>query len=92
MKLQIHIYTHVNVFVFELIACFVLVFVRYSAAEKVSLTDSDPSQFRDIFNLGDYELKQHQPLRLKKKFYEFYTAPITKFWADSVSINKILGM
>ncbi|XP_050323313.1 transient receptor potential cation channel trpm isoform X8 [Bactrocera neohumeralis] len=59
---------------------------------KVSLTDSDPSQFRDIFNLGDYELKQHQPLRLKKKFYEFYTAPITKFWADSIAYMFFLFM
>jgi len=24
-------------------------------------------------------------LLAEKKFYEFYTAPITKFWADSVS-------
>ncbi|KAH8323695.1 hypothetical protein KR067_012199, partial [Drosophila pandora] len=47
-------------------------------------TDSDPAQFREFFNLSEYnEVKQHQPLRLKKKFYEFYTAPITKFWADS---------
>lgn len=53
---------------------------------QVSLTDSDPAQFREFFNLSEYnEVKQHQPLRLKKKFYEFYTAPITKFWADSVS-------
>ncbi|XP_067631887.1 transient receptor potential cation channel trpm isoform X2 [Eurosta solidaginis] len=59
---------------------------------KVSLTDSDPSQFRDIFNLGEYELKQHQPLRLKKKFYEFYTAPITKFWADSIAYMFFLFM
>ncbi|XP_020712699.1 transient receptor potential cation channel trpm isoform X4 [Ceratitis capitata] len=59
---------------------------------EVSLTDSDPSQFRDIFNLGDYELKQHQPLRLKKKFHEFYTAPITKFWADSIAYMFFLFM
>ncbi|XP_054741351.1 transient receptor potential cation channel trpm isoform X4 [Anastrepha obliqua] len=59
---------------------------------EVSLTDSDPSQFRDIFNLGEYELKQHQPLRLKKKFYEFYTAPITKFWADSIAYMFFLFM
>lgn len=28
--------------------------------------------------------KQRQ-LRVRKKLYEFYTAPITKFWANSVS-------
>lgn len=32
-------------------------------------------------------MKQHRPLKLKKKLSEFYTAPITKFWADSVSFR-----
>ncbi|XP_017838227.1 transient receptor potential cation channel trpm isoform X1 [Drosophila busckii] len=61
---------------------------------KVSLTDSDPSQFREFFPLSEFtnELKQHQPLRLKKKFYEFYTAPITKFWADSIAYMFFLIM
>ncbi|CAO1309963.1 unnamed protein product [Diamesa hyperborea] len=48
---------------------------------KVSLTDSDGTQY----NPYDEDAKQHRPLRLKKKFYEFYTAPITKFWADSMA-------
>ncbi|XP_046811417.1 transient receptor potential cation channel trpm isoform X7 [Lucilia cuprina] len=61
-------------------------------AEKVSLTDSDPSQFREFFHTTDYEVKQHQPLRLKKKVYEFYTAPITKFWADSMAYMFFLLM
>ncbi|KAM7344556.1 transient receptor potential cation channel, subfamily M isoform 7-T7 [Cochliomyia hominivorax] len=59
---------------------------------EVSLTDSDPSQFRDFFHTTDYEVKQHQPLRLKKKVYEFYTAPITKFWADSMAYMFFLLM
>ncbi|XP_070134681.1 transient receptor potential cation channel trpm isoform X2 [Drosophila bipectinata] len=60
---------------------------------EVSLTDSDPAQFREFFNLSEYnEVKQHQPLRLKKKFYEFYTAPITKFWADSIAYMFFLIM
>ncbi|XP_030384030.1 transient receptor potential cation channel trpm isoform X2 [Scaptodrosophila lebanonensis] len=60
---------------------------------KVSLTDSDPSQFREFFHMSEYnEIKQHQPLRLKKKFYEFYTAPITKFWADSIAYMFFLIM
>ncbi|XP_034650809.1 transient receptor potential cation channel trpm isoform X7 [Drosophila subobscura] len=60
---------------------------------KVSLTDSDPAQFREFFNLSEYnEIKQHQPLRLKKKFHEFYTAPITKFWADSIAYMFFLIM
>ncbi|XP_033235010.1 transient receptor potential cation channel trpm isoform X5 [Drosophila pseudoobscura] len=60
---------------------------------NVSLTDSDPAQFREFFNLSEYnEIKQHQPLRLKKKFHEFYTAPITKFWADSIAYMFFLIM
>lgn len=61
--------------------------MAFFGGSQVSLTDSDPSQFREFFHLSEFtnEIKQHQPLRLKKKFYEFYTAPITKFWADSVS-------
>lgn len=51
---------------------------------QVSLTDPDSCQ-KDFTQLSyDYEIRHHRPLRLKKKIYEFYTAPITKFWADSV--------
>ncbi|XP_067002827.1 transient receptor potential cation channel trpm isoform X2 [Anabrus simplex] len=32
-----------------------------------------------------YDIKAHRPLRLRKKFYEFFTAPITKFWAHSMA-------
>ncbi|XP_037922702.1 transient receptor potential cation channel trpm isoform X4 [Hermetia illucens] len=59
---------------------------------KVSLSESDPSQYREFLNMSDYEVKQHQPLRLKKKIYEFYTAPITKFWADSMAYVFFLLM
>uniref|UniRef100_A0A182Y860 Transient receptor potential cation channel trpm n=1 Tax=Anopheles stephensi TaxID=30069 RepID=A0A182Y860_ANOST len=47
---------------------------------KVSLTDSENKD-----NLFDSDGRQQRPLKLKKKFYEFYTAPITKFWADSMA-------
>lgn len=40
--------------------------------------------------LDYYELKHNRPLRLKRKLYEFYSAPITKFWANSVSIIFIM--
>uniref|UniRef100_A0A1L8DKF9 Putative transient receptor potential cation channel trpm n=1 Tax=Nyssomyia neivai TaxID=330878 RepID=A0A1L8DKF9_9DIPT len=54
---------------------------------EVSLTDSDAGMHqKDYMQLSyDYEIKQHRPLKLKKKIYEFYTAPITKFWADSLA-------
>ncbi|XP_058838514.1 transient receptor potential cation channel trpm isoform X8 [Topomyia yanbarensis] len=49
---------------------------------KVSLTDSENTQYKDY--MYDHDVR-HRPLKLKKKFYEFYTAPITKFWADSMA-------
>ncbi|XP_038115217.1 transient receptor potential cation channel trpm isoform X4 [Culex quinquefasciatus] len=49
---------------------------------KVSLTDSENTQYKDY--MYDHDMR-HRPLKLKKKFYEFYTAPITKFWADSMA-------
>uniref|UniRef100_A0A182QBJ9 Transient receptor potential cation channel trpm n=1 Tax=Anopheles farauti TaxID=69004 RepID=A0A182QBJ9_9DIPT len=50
---------------------------------KVSLTDSENTQYKDY--LFDSDGRHQRPLKLKKKFYEFYTAPITKFWADSMA-------
>lgn len=51
---------------------------------QVSLTDTDACQKEFTQLSHEVEIRHHQPLRLKKKIYEFYTAPITKFWADSV--------
>ncbi|XP_062708443.1 transient receptor potential cation channel trpm isoform X7 [Aedes albopictus] len=50
---------------------------------KVSLTDSENTQYKDY--MYDHDMRHQRPLKLKKKFYEFYTAPITKFWADSMA-------
>ncbi|XP_055536936.1 transient receptor potential cation channel trpm isoform X5 [Wyeomyia smithii] len=50
---------------------------------KVSLTDSENTQYKDY--MYDHDIRNQRPLKLKKKFYEFYTAPITKFWADSMA-------
>ncbi|XP_075981587.1 transient receptor potential cation channel, subfamily M isoform X3 [Anticarsia gemmatalis] len=36
--------------------------------------------------------KRMRPLRLRKKIYEFFTAPITKFWADSIAYILFLLM
>lgn len=33
------------------------------------------------------KVPKNRELKIKKKLYEFYTAPITKFWANSVSIE-----
>ncbi|XP_059225544.1 transient receptor potential cation channel trpm isoform X4 [Stomoxys calcitrans] len=64
-------------------------------ADTYSLRDTkvhENGKFRDFFHNTEYEVKQHQPLRLKKKVYEFYTAPITKFWADSIAYMFFLVM
>lgn len=55
----------------------------------MSLTDADACQKEFAQLSHEFEIRQHQPLRLKKKIYEFYTAPITKFWADSVRLPAI---
>uniref|UniRef100_A0AAG5D5K6 Transient receptor potential cation channel trpm n=1 Tax=Anopheles atroparvus TaxID=41427 RepID=A0AAG5D5K6_ANOAO len=52
-------------------------------SSKVSLTDSENTQYKDYMFDGD--TRQQRPLKWKKKVYEFYTAPITKFWADSMA-------
>lgn len=51
------------------------------------ITEDDTENLNPLYHLplDYYDVKAARPLRLKKKFYEFYTAPITKFWAHSVS-------
>ncbi|XP_012140914.2 transient receptor potential cation channel, subfamily M isoform X2 [Megachile rotundata] len=50
------------------------------------LTDSDDLIHRAYGIHSDYyDIKNSRPLRLKRKLYEFYTAPITKFWANAIA-------
>lgn len=42
-----------------------------------------------IENRSFVEKTRTRPLKFKKKLYEFFTAPITKFWANSVSTISI---
>ncbi|XP_015190777.1 PREDICTED: transient receptor potential cation channel trpm isoform X4 [Polistes dominula] len=50
------------------------------------LTDNDEGTHRAYGIRSDYyDNKTTRPLRLKKKLYEFYTAPITKFWANAIA-------
>lgn len=51
---------------------------------KVGKIGWDPT-YRELPEYHAPEDKRMRPLRLRKKIYEFFTAPITKFWADSVS-------
>lgn len=52
------------------------------------LPDMDESKFHlSLYDDKSFpEKTRSRPLKVKKKLYEFYTAPITKFWANSVSI------
>ncbi|XP_036140911.1 transient receptor potential cation channel trpm isoform X5 [Monomorium pharaonis] len=50
------------------------------------LTDIDDGIYRAYgFRPEYYDNKTTRPLRLRKKLYEFYTAPITKFWANAIA-------
>lgn len=60
--------------------------------ENGKVVAEDDTEIGNSFHhipLDFHDVKAARPLRLKKKFYEFYTAPITKFWAHSVN-KKIL--
>lgn len=60
-----------------------------SSVEKDAL-DGDVNTSKDhiIHDAADggvYERKRMKQLRIKKKLYEFYAAPITKFWSWSMA-------
>lgn len=55
------------------------------------LTDTDDGNHRSYGILSEYyDNKSSRPLRLKKKLYEFYTAPITKFWGNAIAYVTFL--
>ncbi|XP_069361506.1 transient receptor potential cation channel trpm isoform X8 [Maniola hyperantus] len=58
---------------------------------KVGKIGWDPT-YRDLPEYHAPEDKRMRPLRLRKKIYEFFTAPITKFWADSIAYILFLLM
>ncbi|XP_033608000.1 transient receptor potential cation channel trpm isoform X2 [Cryptotermes secundus] len=49
------------------------------------VTECDDMNQHFHFPLDYFEVKNNRPLRLRKKLYEFYTAPITKFWGHSIA-------
>nr|XP_031831951.1 transient receptor potential cation channel trpm isoform X6 [Nomia melanderi] len=51
------------------------------------LTDNDDVGIHRAYGIHSdyYDIKNSRPLRLRKKLYEFYTAPITKFWANAIA-------
>lgn len=55
--------------------------IKHSDYEQKCVTPS--------YEYSVYDLKRQRPLPLRHKIIEFYTAPITKFLANSVSITNI---
>lgn len=51
------------------------------------LPEVDESKYHIFFTDQSYidKIPKNRELKIKKKLYEFYTAPITKFWANAVS-------
>ncbi|XP_021919467.1 transient receptor potential cation channel trpm isoform X2 [Zootermopsis nevadensis] len=49
------------------------------------VTEGDDMNQHFHLPLDYFEVKNNRPLRLRKKLYEFYTAPITKFWGHSIA-------
>jgi len=49
------------------------------------VTGSDDMNQHFHLPLDYFDVKNNRPLRLRKKLYEFYTAPITKFWGHSIA-------
>ncbi|XP_069671775.1 transient receptor potential cation channel trpm isoform X1 [Periplaneta americana] len=49
------------------------------------VTEGDDLNQHFHLPLDYFEVKNNRPLRLRKKLYEFYTAPITKFWGHSIA-------
>jgi transient receptor potential cation channel subfamily M protein 3 len=49
------------------------------------MSDLEDNKYH-IFSTDIYQerIPRNRELKMSKKLYEFYTAPITKFWANSV--------
>lgn len=48
------------------------------------LTDLDERNYAVYADHNLERLPKNRELKFRKKLYEFYTAPITKFWSNSV--------
>ncbi|XP_071952061.1 transient receptor potential cation channel subfamily M member 3-like [Antedon mediterranea] len=50
------------------------------------------SRFKPLVACTSHNLSQHRSLRLGKKVYEFYNAPITKFWTQTLTFILFMGL
>ena len=65
------------------------------AAENVSVQKDEGNNSKELTQgeaseTAFYERRRNKQLRMKKKFYEFYAAPITKFWSHSMAYIAFL--
>ncbi|CAH1966853.1 unnamed protein product [Acanthoscelides obtectus] len=50
------------------------------------MPEFDEKQYHILYpDIYSEKIQKNRELRIKKKLYEFYTAPITKFWANSIA-------
>jgi len=61
-----------------------------SIGGTIKHTDFEHKCVTPSYEYSAFDIKRQRPLPLRHKIIEFYTAPITKFLANSVSISKIL--
>lgn len=50
-------------------------------------SDFEHKSVTPTYEYSMFDLKRQRPLPLRRKIIEFYTAPITKFLANSVSMT-----
>jgi len=54
------------------------------------LSDNEHKCVTPSYEYSMFDVKRQRPLPLRRRIIEFYTAPITKFLANSVCLIKIL--
>lgn len=60
--------------------------VASTSLDRILRDDKGNGVLEPAFHFGDFEQRRRmRELHLKKKFYEFYAAPITKFWSWSMA-------
>lgn len=55
--------------------------------KSAAVVSGDKQLLSPLTDSNTFPRKADKDLNLYKKVYEFYTAPVTKFWAYSVSLH-----
>ncbi|VDM50893.1 unnamed protein product [Toxocara canis] len=65
---------------------------RFVTAHRKDTTSNDnelnannSNTLNNVFNLAAQNLQRTRPIKLRRRLYEFYVAPVTTFWAWSLS-------